>query len=83
MAKIKNWTYLGKTSQGHGSHYPYTWNNDLTKNDLFVGNLKKLSGEDLWGIEYVSNREYLIEEYKTKAEAMKFARNWMKKHPRG
>lgn len=80
MVKIKGWKKSGKSLRGK----MITYTNTRTMHQLDILHGQK----DLWYVQVEKDKGFdvivrQLGRFKTKKQALKFAKSWMKKHPRG
>ena len=87
MGKIKGWKLIKKFKNGD-----VDWGNIelLNKKIMFRLSLQKPSGVNFWIVHFywetfdeIKSGWKDLSKFKTRSEALKFAINWMKKHPKG
>jgi len=81
MAKIKGWKLISKHK------LQQIWESKskdkLGRHNYVIYNKNPYSNWYPYSVVYHKNKSQKIETFKTKKEAIKFAKNWMRNHSRG
>ena len=77
MVKIKNW----ERKKSPFSDEKFFWKNTKKKTTISVYKTSVGRLSSFWFVG--TNNGKILKNFTTRTQALKFARNWMKKHPRG